>query len=141
MPLKDELQAAVSARASKAEKDCYSYSDDFNEDEDGRILTYSFSFPVEHKAAEMVGWQSIKMFINMMLVLLIFYFSPQIFWIYGLFNFYFIIRCSPRFQGTSHMLAVCSRCIINTQCYPNISLTSIKLWLKKAFLHLLLSLL
>lgn len=40
MPLKDELQAAVSARASKTEKDRYSYSDDFNEDEDGRILTY-----------------------------------------------------------------------------------------------------
>lgn len=46
MPLKDELQAAVSARASKTEKDRYSYSDDFNEDEDGRILTHSSSFPV-----------------------------------------------------------------------------------------------
>ncbi|KAL3067022.1 hypothetical protein OYC64_016884 [Pagothenia borchgrevinki] len=30
----DELQAAVSARASKTETDQYSYSDDFNEDED-----------------------------------------------------------------------------------------------------------
>ncbi|XP_068561547.1 microtubule-associated protein 9 [Cebidichthys violaceus] len=30
----DELQAAVSARASKAQTDRYSYSDDFNEDED-----------------------------------------------------------------------------------------------------------
>ncbi|KAM6941719.1 microtubule-associated protein 9 [Lycodopsis pacificus] len=30
----DELQAAVSARASKAETDRYSYSDDFNDDED-----------------------------------------------------------------------------------------------------------
>lgn len=55
MSLKDELQAAVSARASKTEKDRYSYSDDFNEDEDGKILTYSSSFPVEHKAARVVA--------------------------------------------------------------------------------------
>ncbi|KAI4832416.1 hypothetical protein KUCAC02_015385 [Chaenocephalus aceratus] len=34
MALQDELQAAVSARASKTETDQYSYSDDFNEDED-----------------------------------------------------------------------------------------------------------
>lgn len=36
MALQDELQAAVSARASKTETDQYSYSDDFNEDEDGK---------------------------------------------------------------------------------------------------------
>lgn len=39
MPLKDELQAAVSARASKTEKDRYSYSD-FNEDEDGKMARH-----------------------------------------------------------------------------------------------------
>uniref|UniRef100_A0A3Q0RSJ4 Microtubule-associated protein 9 n=1 Tax=Amphilophus citrinellus TaxID=61819 RepID=A0A3Q0RSJ4_AMPCI len=35
----DELQAAVSARASKAKTDQYSYSDDFEEDEDGKTIT------------------------------------------------------------------------------------------------------
>lgn len=40
MSLKDELQAAVSARASKTEKDRYSYSDDFNEDEDGKMAKH-----------------------------------------------------------------------------------------------------
>lgn len=37
MSLKDELQAAVSARAIKTKTDHYSYSDDFDEDEDGEM--------------------------------------------------------------------------------------------------------
>uniref|UniRef100_A0A3Q3FXZ8 Microtubule-associated protein 9 n=1 Tax=Labrus bergylta TaxID=56723 RepID=A0A3Q3FXZ8_9LABR len=35
----DELQAAVSARASKTKTDQYSYSDDFEEDEDGKMAS------------------------------------------------------------------------------------------------------
>ncbi len=37
MSLQDELQAAVSARASKTKTDQYSYSDDFDDDEDGKM--------------------------------------------------------------------------------------------------------
>uniref|UniRef100_I3JR34 Microtubule-associated protein 9 n=1 Tax=Oreochromis niloticus TaxID=8128 RepID=I3JR34_ORENI len=40
----DELQAAVSARASKAKTDQYSYSDDFEEDEDEHVDSLSFCF-------------------------------------------------------------------------------------------------
>uniref|UniRef100_A0A3Q4HFY6 Microtubule-associated protein 9 n=1 Tax=Neolamprologus brichardi TaxID=32507 RepID=A0A3Q4HFY6_NEOBR len=40
----DELQAAVSARASKAKTDQYSYSDDFEEDEDECVDSLSFCF-------------------------------------------------------------------------------------------------
>lgn len=46
MSLQDELQAAVSARASKPKTDRYSYSDDFNEDEDGNLA--------EHQNTEML---------------------------------------------------------------------------------------
>lgn len=40
MSLQDELQAAVSARASKTKTHRYSYSDDFNEDEDGKMAEH-----------------------------------------------------------------------------------------------------
>lgn len=40
MSLQDELQAAVSSRASKTKTDRYSYSDDFNEDEDGEMAEH-----------------------------------------------------------------------------------------------------
>uniref|UniRef100_A0A8D3AF04 Microtubule-associated protein 9 n=1 Tax=Scophthalmus maximus TaxID=52904 RepID=A0A8D3AF04_SCOMX len=39
----DELQAAVSARAIKTKTDHYSYSDDFDEDEDGEMADHLFS--------------------------------------------------------------------------------------------------
>lgn len=37
MSLQDELEAAVSARVSRTKPDPFSYSDDFDEEEDGEM--------------------------------------------------------------------------------------------------------